>query len=106
MPAVDSFLRSVIKSGLLDSEQLQSVVRAAPVDSRSAPENLADHLVKAGKLSRYQAQKLLQGTVLGLVLGPYQILSPLGKGGMGTVYLARDSRDLKLVALKVLPPKR
>jgi len=106
MPAVDSFLKSVIRSGLLDSKQLESVVRAAPVDSRSAPENLADHLVKAGKLSRYQAQKLLQGTVLGLVLGPYQILSPLGKGGMGTVYLARDSRDLKLVALKVLPPKR
>jgi serine/threonine protein kinase len=44
--------------------------------------------------------------VLGLVLGPYQILSPLGKGGMGAVYLARDSRDLKLVALKILPPKK
>ncbi|MBO0700605.1 MAG: serine/threonine protein kinase, partial [Zavarzinella sp.] len=46
----------------------------------------------------------------GLVLGPYQILSPLGKGGMGTVYLARDSRRPEgrkaLVALKVLPPKR
>src|SRR5713226_930804 len=106
MPAVDSFLKSVLRSGLLDSEQLQSAVRAAPPDSRSAPESLADHLVKAGKLSRYQALKLLQGTVLGLVLGPYQILSPLGRGGMGTVYLARDSRDLKLVALKILPPKR
>jgi serine/threonine protein kinase len=106
MPAVDSFLKSVLRSGLLDSEQLQSAVRAAPPDSRSAPESLADHLVKAGKLSRYQALKLLQGTVLGLVLGPYQILSPLGRGGMGAVYLARDSRDLKLIALKILPPKK
>lgn len=106
MPAVDTFLKSVLKSGLLDSDQLQSAVRAAPLDSRSAPEALADHLVKSGKLSRYQASKLLEGTVLGLVLGPYQILSPLGKGGMGAVYLARDSRDLKLVALKILPPKK
>ena len=106
MPAVDSFLKSVIRSGLLDSKQLESAVRAAPADSRLAPESLADYLVKAGKLSRYQAHKLLQGTVLGLILGTYQILSPLGRGGMGTVYLARDSRDLKLVALKILPPKK
>jgi serine/threonine protein kinase len=106
MPAVDTFLKSVLKSGLLDSEQLESAVRAAPPDIQAAPEALAEHFVKSGKLSRYQASKLLQGTVLGLVLGPYQILSPLGKGGMGAVYLARDSRDLKLVALKILPPKK
>jgi len=106
MPEVKTFLKSVLKSGLLDSEQLQSAVRAAPPDSQAAPEALAEHFVRSGKLSRYQAQKLLQGTVLGLVLGPYQVLSPLGKGGMGAVYLARDSRDLKLVALKILPPKR
>jgi len=69
MPAVDSFLKSVLRSGLLDSEQLQSAVRAAPPDSRSAPESLADHLVKAGKLSRYQALKLLQGQCWGWYWG-------------------------------------
>jgi serine/threonine protein kinase len=106
MPAVDTFLKSVIRSGLLDSEQLESAMRAAPPDCQAASEAFAEHLVKAGKLSRYQAQKLLQGAVVGLVLGPFQILSPLGKGGMGTVYLARDSRDLRLVALKILPPKK
>jgi serine/threonine protein kinase len=41
-----------------------------------------------------------------LVLGPFQILAPIAKGGMGTVYLARDSRSDHLLALKILPPRR
>ena len=39
----------------------------------------------------------------GAKLGPYQIVSPLGAGGMGEVYRARDTRLNRTVAIKVLP---
>ena len=39
----------------------------------------------------------------GVRLGPYEILSPLGAGGMGEVYRARDARLSRDVAIKVLP---
>ena len=39
----------------------------------------------------------------GMKLGPYEIQSLLGAGGMGEVYLARDTRLLRTVAIKVLP---
>jgi eukaryotic-like serine/threonine-protein kinase len=39
----------------------------------------------------------------GTKLGPYEIQSPLGAGGMGEVYRAKDTRLERTVAIKILP---
>ena len=36
-------------------------------------------------------------------LGPYEVLAPIGAGGMGEVYKARDTRLERTVAITVLP---
>jgi serine/threonine protein kinase len=40
---------------------------------------------------------------LGQRLGPYEILSAIGAGGMGEVYRARDTRLDRTIAIKILP---
>src|SRR5207245_6909769 len=41
--------------------------------------------------------------VSGTCLGPYEIVAPIGAGGMGEVYKARDTRLDRQVAVKILP---
>jgi serine/threonine protein kinase len=40
---------------------------------------------------------------LGMRIGPYEILAPIGSGGMGEVYQARDPKLNRTIAIKVLP---
>lgn len=103
---VDDFLRNVLRSELLPREQLQSVLRKVPREQRGITQAVADFLVSEHHLTSFQATKLLANVVVGLKMGPYLIQTPIGKGGMGTVYLARDSRDGTMVAIKVVSPQR
>jgi serine/threonine protein kinase len=106
LPPAKEFLRTVVKSGLLDEEQVELALLDIPEAVHTDPSALADHLVASAKLTRFQADKLLQGIANGLALGPFHVLAPIGRGGMGIVYLARDTRSDLFVALKILPPKR
>jgi serine/threonine protein kinase len=104
--AVDEFCRKAVRSGLVSSDELQIALHALPPSSLADAPALAEQLIRTGKLTRFQARKLLAGRSRGLVLGAYQILSHIGKGGTGAVFLARDGRNDQLVALKILLPSQ
>ena len=57
-------------------------------------------------MTLWQAQQLLAGRTSGFKVDRYLLLDLIGQGGMGRVYLARDTRLNRRVALKILAPER
>ncbi len=104
---VAEFVHNLTRSRVLPDTRAGTLFAEAPPTKKWNPTDFANHLVAIGELTQYQAEKLLLGHWRGLALGPYRILCPLGRGGMGMVYLARSVTDAHaIVALKVLPPQR
>src|SRR5262249_24371932 len=57
-----------------------------------------------GRCMRLQYQRFSMALAAGTRLGPYEILGPIGAGGMGEVYRGRDTRLAGEVGIKVLLP--
>jgi Tol biopolymer transport system component len=93
--AGDSALESEVRSLLASYEQAGSFLEAPAI--RMAARALVDEQSAGGAYRRTDA------LVTGRRLGDYTILGPLGAGGMGEVYRARDTRLSRDVAIKVLP---
>ena len=104
----ESFLNVVKQSNLVTGDVLKRMLAdlredGVPLDSSR---EIADQLVERGLLTRWQAEKLLQGKHKGFFLGKYRLLKLLGKGGMSSVYLAEHVLMRRQCAIKVLPTKR
>jgi serine/threonine protein kinase len=100
----DETIQRLTGSGLMSPAEVEEFVGSLSPAERSDSQSLLRSLVKASRLTAYQAERLLRGNVRGLVLGEYTILERIGAGGMGEVFRARHRRMNRIVALKVLPP--
>lgn len=102
--ACEWFVWDLRRSNLIDRGQLDQIVgEFLQKNARAEPPALADFLVDQGILTRFQAERLLQGKTQGFVLGPFTLMDALGAGSMGTVYKALSKTDDQWYAVKVLP---
>jgi serine/threonine-protein kinase len=102
--ACEWFVWDLRRSNLLDRGQLDQIVSEfLTKHPRAEPPALAEFLIDEGILTRFQAERLLQGKTQGFVLGPFTLMDALGTGSMGTVYKALNKNDQQWYAVKVLP---
>lgn len=106
----EEFIAVVEKSKLIDPDQLYRALShltgLADDDPQVSAKGIAETLVSHGLLTRWQADRLLEGRYRGFRLGKYKLLGHLGSGGMSSVYLAEHVMMERRVAIKVLPQKR
>lgn len=103
---LEKLIADIGKSGLVESALVSSAAGAiADADADDAAESLANRLIQSGKLTPYQARKLLAGATRGFLLATYKILDQLGQGASSKVFLAEHRKNGGTFALKVLPPQ-
>ncbi len=105
----EKFLDFVERSGLVEKDQLTQALDALKQSDPTAfedGERLAERLIEAKLLTRWQCDSLLKGKYKPFFLGQYKLQGLLGQGGMSSVYLAEHTMMHCPRAIKVLPISR
>ena len=105
---VDAFLDALEESSLLKSKLFTKLLRTIQ-NLKKAPstaDGLARMLVHNQMLTEFQAVQLLRGETKCGYLNKYKLLTLLARGGMGKVYLAEQLTVNRLVAVKVIRPRK
>ena len=100
--AVESFWLQLTDSRLLSAQQVKAVADELEGEGVVTDAAAAKTLIQRGLITRYQADRLLEGRSRGFFFDEYKLLDLLGIGGMGWVYRAQSSRTGQIFALKVL----
>ena len=112
---VEKFLDLVRRSSLVEEDRLTSFLSELKQPSEDGADHtpvlddsdlLAQKLIDAKLLTRWQCDRLLEGRHKGFFLKRYKLLDHLGTGGMSSVYLAEHVLMQRKVAIKVLPQSR
>ena len=98
------FLDRLVALGLLAQPDCDAFLaeRYERLSDYGSDERVGMALVQAELLTGYQLERVLEGRTHGLMLGNYRVLDELGRGGMGTVYLAEHRLMRRRVAVKVV----
>ncbi|WP_166830781.1 protein kinase domain-containing protein [Thalassoroseus pseudoceratinae] len=98
--STEQFIELVRASRLVEAGRIER--SEAALRKAATAKEAAIALVNHGWLTRYQAERLLSGRARGFFIDNYAVQDLLGFGGMGRIYIAKDTTTGEQVALKVL----
>ncbi len=96
--SAQQMIHELSSAGLLSSAEVTHFNQEVAMGA----EALIDRLLQDSRITPYQARKFLAGQSADICFGDYIVLEELGRGGMGTVLLARHRRMDRKVAIKIL----
>jgi hypothetical protein len=103
IPSTSRFAERALRAGLVTSDTLDKLDRWA--EQHGQPDSdvaVARLMVRAGRLTAFQAQLLLRGVTKGFILGPYQILDRLNENEICRYFTARHRQTGQKHVLAVL----
>jgi serine/threonine-protein kinase len=99
----ESYVAAMREKGLLQGGHLNSVSAFLQAHPEADPDALAGYLVEQQILSRFQAERILDGKIQDLVVKFYTLTDCIGSGSLGPVYKALRKPEGSWFAVKVMP---